>query len=58
MRAEIKEIRKSNTAVKDDHDYNEAATRDAFIDLLLTEAGWPLDEDRDREFPVSGSPDY
>jgi type I restriction enzyme R subunit len=56
VRAEIKEIRQANTAVQDDHDYNEAATRDAFIDLLLNEAGWPLDQDRDREFPVSGMP--
>ena len=28
----------------DDHDYDEAETRDAFIDLLLQEAGWPLDQ--------------
>ena len=27
-----------------------------FIDLLLKEAGWPLDQKRDREFPVSGMP--
>ncbi|WP_372922973.1 DEAD/DEAH box helicase family protein, partial [Roseovarius sp.] len=33
-----------------------AATRDAFIDLLLAEAGWPLDAPRDREFPVQGMP--
>lgn len=56
VRAEIKEVRKANTAVQDDHDYNEAATRDAFIDLLLNEAGWPLDQDHDREFSVSGMP--
>lgn len=56
VRAEIKEIRQANTAVQDDHDYNEAATRDAFIDLLLNEAGWPLEQERDREFPVSGMP--
>ncbi|MEO0485532.1 MAG: DEAD/DEAH box helicase family protein [Pseudomonadota bacterium] len=56
VRAEIKEIRQANTAVQDDHDYNEAATRDAFIDLLLNEAGWPLDQERDREFPVAGMP--
>ena len=35
---------------------NEAETRDYFIDLLLKEAGWPLDQKRDREFPVSGMP--
>ena len=48
--------RKANQAVPDPHDYDEAATRDAFIDLLLTEAGWPLDAPRDREFPVQGMP--
>ena len=30
------------------------ATRDYFIDLLLKEAGWPLDQSRDREFEVAG----
>ncbi len=35
---------------------SEAATRDYFIDLLLKEAGWPLDQERDREFPVTGMP--
>ena len=30
-------------AVADTHDYNEAETRDRFIDLLLREAGWSLD---------------
>ena len=38
------------------HDYNEAATRDVFIDLLLKEAGWALTEARDREFEVQGMP--
>lgn len=56
VRAEIAQIREANNTVPDNHDYNEAATRDAFIDLLLVEAGWPLDQDRDREFPVSGMP--
>ena len=30
----------------DRHDYNEAETRDRFIDLLLREAGWALDQPR------------
>ena len=38
------------------HDYNEAATRDLFIDLLLKEAGWALSEARDREYEVQGMP--
>lgn len=56
LRAEIAKIKKANQAIPDDHDYNEAQTRDAFIDLLLAEAGWPLNEDHDREFPVTGMP--
>ncbi len=42
--------------IPDPHDYNEAETRDRFIDLLLKEAGWPLDQKNNREFPVSGMP--
>jgi len=56
VRAEIAAIREANKAEPDDHDYDEAATRDAFIDLLLAEAGWPLDQPRDREFPLTGMP--
>ncbi len=56
LRAEVAAARKANQAVPDPHDYDEAATRDAFIDLLLSEAGWPLDAPRDREFPVQGMP--
>jgi type I restriction enzyme, R subunit len=56
LRAEIAAIKQANQAAPDNHDYNEAQTRDAFIDLLLHEAGWPLDQTRDREFPVIGMP--
>jgi type I restriction enzyme, R subunit len=56
LRAEIAAIKQANQAAPDNHDYNEAQTRDAFIDLLLHEAGWPLDQTRDREFPVTGMP--
>ncbi len=56
LRAQIAEFRQLNTKTFDPHDYNEAATRDAFIDLLLAEAGWTLDQPRDREFPVKGMP--
>ncbi|MGO4907333.1 DEAD/DEAH box helicase family protein [Pseudorhodobacter sp. W20_MBD10_FR17] len=55
-RAEVVAARNANQAVADPHDYDETATRDAFIDLLLAEAGWPLDQSRDREFPVQGMP--
>ena len=56
LRSEIAEAKKKNAAQPDTHDYSEAATRDYFIDLLLKEAGWPLDQARDREFPVTGMP--
>ena len=44
LRAEIAAAKKANAAIADTHDYDEAATRDAFIDLLLKEAGWTLDQ--------------
>ena len=56
LRAEVAEAKKASAAQPDTHDYSEAATRDYFIALLLKEAGWPLDQARDREFEVSGMP--
>jgi len=56
LRAEVAVAKKAAAARPDDHDYSEAQTRDYFIDLLLKEAGWPLDQARDREFPVTGMP--
>lgn len=56
LRAEVLAARRENQKVPDPHDYDEAGTRDRYIDLLLTEAGWPLDQPRDREFPVQGMP--
>jgi len=56
LRAEVAAAKKANSARPDHHDYSEAQTRDFFIDLLLKEAGWPLDQPRDREFPVTGMP--
>ena len=56
LQAEIAAVKKANQTAPDTHDYNEAQTRDAFIDLLLHEAGWPLDQERDREYPVTGMP--
>ena len=57
LQAEVAAAKKANTSAADTHDYNEAATRDAFIDLLLAEAGWALDTPgKDTEFPVTGMP--
>ncbi|MGV3774103.1 MAG: DEAD/DEAH box helicase family protein [Verrucomicrobiales bacterium] len=55
-RAQIAAIKKANATAPDKHDYSEAQTRDYFIDLLLKEAGWTLDQQRDTEFPVTGMP--
>lgn len=41
--AEVAEAKQAAAAQPDTHDYSEAETRDSFIDLLLKEAGWPLD---------------
>jgi len=56
LQAATAETKAVNTAVPDRHDYTEAETRKDFIDLLLNEAGWKLDNERDREFPLSGLP--
>lgn len=56
LREEIAAVRRANESVPDTHDYDETTTRDAFIDLLLHEAGWPLAEARDREWQVAGMP--
>jgi type I restriction enzyme R subunit len=56
LRAEIAAIKKQNAEKPDTHNYSEAETRDYFIDLLLKEAGWPLDKKQDREYPVTGMP--
>jgi type I restriction enzyme R subunit len=56
LRAEVAAAKQSNAAQPDTHDYSEAQTRDLYIDLLLKEAGWALDQARDREFEVQGMP--
>ncbi|MGN6607785.1 MAG: DEAD/DEAH box helicase family protein [Jatrophihabitans sp.] len=56
LRAEVAAAKAVNDARPDEHDYNEAETRDLFIDLLLKEAGWALDRREDREFEVTGMP--
>jgi type I restriction enzyme R subunit len=56
LRAEVAAAKVANEAQPDTHDYSEAETRTAYIDVLLREAGWALDAPRDREFEVSGMP--
>jgi type I restriction enzyme R subunit len=55
-RAEVAAAKAANATVPDTHDYREDETRDLFIDVLLKEAGWPLADARDIEFPVTGMP--
>ncbi len=56
LRADVAAAKQANEKTPDTHDYSEAETRDAFIDLLLKESGWPLKEVRDREYQVTGMP--
>jgi type I restriction enzyme R subunit len=57
LRAEVEAAKKQNQAQPDTHNYSEAETRDYFIDLLLKEAGWALEQPgHDTEFPVQGMP--
>jgi len=56
LRAEIAAIKQQNAETPDTHNYSEAETRDYFIDLLLKEASWALDNPQDREYPVTGMP--
>ena len=56
LRAEVAAAKKAHAATPDTHDYSESATRDLFIDVLLKEAGWALEQPRDREFEVTGMP--
>ncbi|HAS6151479.1 TPA: DEAD/DEAH box helicase [Vibrio vulnificus] len=53
---QIEQAKQSAEKVSDTHDYNEAETRTYLIDVLLHEAGWKLEDKRDREYPVSGMP--
>lgn len=56
LREQIANAKKSNTATPDTHDYSEAETRKAFIDLLLAEAGWELNPVKNFEVEVTGMP--
>jgi type I restriction enzyme R subunit len=56
LRAEVLAAKAANQARPDEHDYDEATTRDLYIDKLLRESGWLLDRPEDREFPVTGMP--
>ncbi|MBZ0262046.1 MAG: DEAD/DEAH box helicase family protein [Hyphomicrobiales bacterium] len=57
LHAEIAKVKAANAALPDIHDYSESETRDAFIDILLSEAGWVFSNPgQDTEFQVTGMP--
>lgn len=56
LRGEVAAAKKANAALPDTHDYSEAETRQAYIDLLLKEAGWALDPQKNLEVEVTGMP--
>lgn len=57
LQAEVAKVKAENARTPDMHDYDEAVTRDVFIDLLLGEAGWHFDQPgHDTEYPVTGMP--
>jgi type I restriction enzyme R subunit len=56
LRERVAAAKAANEARPDLHDYDEAVTRNLFIDVLLKEAGWALDRPEDREYRVTGMP--
>lgn len=56
LRDEVAAAKKANSAVPDTHDYSEAETRKAYIDLLLREAGWQLNPTKNFEVEVADMP--
>lgn len=56
LQEEVAAAKKVNTAQPDTHDYSEAETRKAYIDILLKEAGWQLNPATNFEVEVTGMP--
>ncbi len=57
LQAEVASAKAANARAPDTHDYDEATTRDTFIDLLLGEAGWAFTQPgHDTELRVTGMP--
>lgn len=53
---EIKQMRLQTRKFADNHDYNEAQTRELLIDVMLRESGWNPADRNVREYKVSGMP--
>ncbi|HLZ74831.1 DEAD/DEAH box helicase family protein [Phenylobacterium sp.] len=57
LQAEVAAAKAANSRAPDTHDYDEATTRDTFIDLLLRESGWTFTRPgHDTEYRVTGMP--
>ena len=56
LRERLAAIKAENEAVPETRDWNESTTRRLIIDLALQRAGWPLDQQHDREYEVTGMP--
>lgn len=57
LKAEVAQVKAANARAPDTHDYDEATTRDFFIDKLLEESGWTFTRPgHDTELRVTGMP--
>ncbi|MGA1483465.1 MAG: DEAD/DEAH box helicase family protein [Vulcanococcus sp.] len=56
LREQLAEVKAAAEQEPDTHNYSEAETRHYLIDVELKRAGWPLDQQRDREYKVTGMP--
>jgi type I restriction enzyme, R subunit len=56
LRDQLAEVRAATEQQPDPHDYSEAETRRYLIDVDLHRAGWPLEDERDQEYEVTGMP--
>ena len=56
LRERLAAIKAENETVPEIRDWNESTTRRLLIDLALQRAGWPLDQEQDREYEVTGMP--
>ena len=56
LRERLAAIKAENEIVPETRDWNESTTRRLIIDLALERAGWPLDQEHDREYEVTGMP--
>lgn len=52
----VQQAKELNKQIPDNYDYNEAETREYFIDVLLKEAGWDVNAKNAVEYKVFGMP--